>query len=45
MLTHNKELEAKERVVVDRAKNLWTDMRDKMKAERGEAADDAAPAE
>ena len=45
MLMHNKELETKERVTVDRAKDLWSDMRDKMKEERSGAADDASPAE
>ena len=45
MLMHNKELETKERVTVDRAKDLWSDMRDKMKEERVETSDDAAPAE
>ncbi len=44
MLMHNKELETKERVTVDRAKDLWSDMRDKMKEERADAAEDAAPA-
>ena len=45
MLMHNKELETKERVTVDRAKDLWSDMRDKMKEERAETSDDASPAE
>ena len=45
MLMHNKELETKERVIVDRAKDLWSDMRDKMKEERAETSDDAAPVE
>ncbi len=37
MLIHNKELDAKERVTVDRAKDLWTDMREKMKENRTDA--------
>ena len=45
MLMHNKELETKERVIVDRAKDLWSDMRDRMKEERAETSDDAAPVE
>jgi len=31
-------------LTVDRAKDLWSDMRDKMKEERADAAEDAAPA-
>ena len=45
MLMHNKELETKERVIVDRAKDLWSDMRDRMKEARAETSDDASPVE
>ena len=45
MLMHNKELETKERVTVDRAKDLWADMREKMKEERADAAAEEAQPE